>query len=317
LKVTEILSKATSTLFSFELLPPLKGQSVQKIFSTIETLLEFKPAFIDMTYHQQECVYEEDSKGVIHKKIRRKRPGTIGIVGAIKYKYSVEVVPHLICGGFTRDESEDAFIDLNFLGIENILVIRGDPPQGLTEFIPEQGGNLYASDLLQQAKNMNKGLYLDPDLRNAEPTNFCIGVAGYPEKHYESPNGNRDLHFLKRKIELGADYIVAQMFFDNQHFFNFEKRCRDAGITVPIIPGLKPITSEKQLYALPKIFHISIPEALVCELEKNQNPDYAKEIGVEWCVAQSKELIKRGVPCLHYYTMNAALATKEIAKRVF
>ncbi|MEK7485264.1 MAG: methylenetetrahydrofolate reductase [NAD(P)H] [Planctomycetota bacterium] len=317
MKVTEILSKATDTLFSFELLPPRKGESVQTIFNIIDDLLEFNPAFIDVTYHQEEFTYDEAPDGTISKKIRRKRPGTVGIVGAIKYKYSIDVVPHLICGGFTRDESENALIDLDFLGIENVLLLRGDPPIGLDRFIPEKNGNSYASELLQQVKQLNAGVYLEPDLKDAVPTKFCVGVAGYPEKHYEAPNLDRDLNFLKKKVDLGADYIVTQMFFDNQYFFDFERRCREKGIQVPIIPGLKPLTAKSQISVLPRTFHINIPAGLVDEVEKAKNSDAVKEIGIEWCVQQSKELMKKGVPCLHYYIMSQSGPTREIARRVF
>ena len=317
MKVTEILSKATDTLFSFELLPPRKGESVQTIFNIIDDLLEFNPAFIDVTYHQEEFTYDEAPDGTISKKIRRKRPGTVGIVGASKYKYSIDVVPHLICVGFTRDESENALIDLDFLGIENVLLLRGDPPIGLDRFIPEKNGNSYASELLQQVKQLNAGVYLEPDLKDAVPTKFCVGVAGYPEKHYEAPNLDRDLNFLKKKVDLGADYIVTQMFFDNQYFFDFERRCREKGIQVPIIPGLKPLTAKSQISVLPRTFHINIPAGLVDEVEKAKNSDAVKEIGIEWCVQQSKELMKKGVPCLHYYIMSQSGPTREIARRVF
>lgn len=317
MKITKILDKATSTLFSFELLPPLKGESVQKIFDVIDRLLEFDPAFIDVTYHQEEASFDEDSKGLITKTVRRKRPGTVGICGAIKYRYSVDVVPHLICGGFTRDESENALIDLDFLGIENVLVLRGDPPKGLNQFISEKEGNRYASDLLQQVKSMNDAKYLEPDLRRSTPTNFCVGVAGYPEKHYEAPNIERDLYYLKRKVDLGAEYIVTQMFFDNKHFFNFAKQCRSAGINVPIIPGLKPITSKNQIFTLPRTFHVEIPDKLVQKLEKTTTKEEAKEVGIEWAIEQSKELIQHDIPCLHYYTMSTAHATKQIAQEVF
>ncbi len=317
LKVTEHIAKADKTLFSFELLPPLKGQNIASIQKAIDPLLEFNPAFINITYHQQEVVYEEVGNGLIKKRAVRKRPGTVGISAAIKYQYNIPVVPHIICGGFTREETENALIDLHFLGIKNLLVVRGDPPANTKIFKPEPEGNEHASDLLEQIMNLNRGIYLDEELGNATETDFCVGVAGYPEKHQESPNFESDIHFLKKKIEKGASYIVTQMFFDNQKYFDFVKLCRSKGITVPIIPGLKPVSTKSQLVSLPKTFGVGMPEELVKEVLKCKDNKAVREVGVEWAIEQSKALLRFGVPVLHYYTMGKSDNIKKIAEKVF
>lgn len=320
MKVTEHLEKAekaNKTLFSIEILPPLKGQSVQSIFNAIDPLLEFKPAFINVTYHREEFVYKEIKDGLLEKISLRKRPGTVAICAAIEHKYCIDTVPHLICGGFTVDETENALIDLDFLGINNVLALRGDPMKNDTSFKPENNGYKYASELVKHIKDMNNGSYVNGEVQSAHPTDFCVGVAGYPEKHYEAPNMESDLMYLKQKIALGANYIVTQMFFDNQKFFDFVKTCRENGINVPIIPGLKPITTKEQLFNLPKIFHIDIPEALASEIRKANTNEEVRKIGVEWAIQQSKELIAFGVPCIHYYTMGRSKTTKEIASKVF
>jgi methylenetetrahydrofolate reductase (NADPH) len=317
MKVIEHLSRAKSTLFSIEILPPLKGQSIQSIFNSIEPLLEFKPAFIDVTYHREEYVYKERENGYLEKISIRKRPGTVGICSAITNKFQIDTVPHIICGGFTVEETENALIDLNFLGIDNVLVIRGDPIKSEGNFLAEPTGHKYATELLQQVVNMNKGIYLDEELEHVHPTNFCIGVAGYPEKHYEAPNLKTDLKHLKAKVDIGADYIVTQMFFDNQKYFDFVNCCRETGINVPIIPGLKTLTTKSQLVNLPKIFHIDIPEELADEVMKCETDAQVRQVGVEWAIQQSRELIKFGAPCLHYYTMGGSKTTKEIASAVF
>lgn len=318
MKITEHLAQAKKTLFSFEILPPLKGQSIDQLFKAIEPLMEFKPAFIDVTYHREEYVYKQQAGGLLERKTTRKRPGTVGICAAIMNRYQgVDAVPHLICGGFSKEETENALIDLDFLGVDNVLVLRGDAIKSEGKFVPEPNGHHYASELLVQVANMNKGTYLDEDLQKTAPTSFCIGVAGYPEKHFEAPNLDKDLEYLKLKVDLGAEYIVTQMFFDNNKFFEFVRRCRSIGINVPIIPGLKPITAKNQLTVLPSIFHIDLPHELVRELDKCKTNDEVMQVGIEWGIQQSKELMDFGVPCLHYYSMSRSTAVQNIAKALF
>ena len=279
--------------------------------------MEFAPAFIDVTYHREEFVYREEPGGLLRKKIIKKRPGTVGICAAIGNKYKIDTVPHIICGGFTADETEDALIDLRFLGIDNVLALRGDPIKSQPDFRPEPGGHAYAADLVGQIKKMNEGSYQDPELKNTERTDFCIGVAGYPEKHFEAPNLNTDLFYLEQKIANGADYIVTQMFFDNNAFFDFQNKCKERNIHVPIIPGIKPITSKKQLVSIPKHFFINLPDVLVENILKVKSDAEVKEIGIEWCIQQCKELKTAGVPVLHFYTMGKSEETAKIAKAIW
>ncbi len=318
MKVTEHLKLAKGkTLFSVEILPPLKGKSIQSIYDILDPVMEFKPAFVDVTYHREEYVYKKRENGLLEKFSMRKRPGTVGICAAIINHYNVDTVPHIICGGFSREETENALIDLNFLGIDNVLLLRGDAIKSESVFEPHPFGHLYAFDLVSQVVNMNKGTYLDEELKDVAPSNFCIGVAGYPEKHFEAPNLRSDLKFLKAKIDAGAEYIVTQMFFENKKYFEFVEKCREAGINVPIIPGLKPITGIKQCTSLPKIFHVDIPEALEEAIGKCKSDKEVKQVGIEWCIMQSKELMKSGAPCLHYYTMGNAENTIRIARELF
>ena len=317
MKITEHLKNPGKTLFSMEILPPLKGKSVQSIFDIIDPLMEFKPAFIDVTYHREEYVYKQREGGYLERVSIRKRPGTVGICSAIMNKYKTDAVPHIICGGFSQEETENALIDLNFLGIDNVLLLRGDPIKTDNVIKNENNSFQYANDLVKQVVNMNKGIYLDEELKEVTPTNFCIGVAGYPEKHFEAPNLTSDLKFLKQKIDSGAEYIVTQMFFDNQKYFEFVKKCKENNIHVPIIPGLKPLTTKKQASLLPKTFSIDIPETLLDEIEKCKNDTQVKEIGIQWAIQQSKELIKFGAPCMHYYTMGSAELTRQIAAAIF
>ncbi len=317
-KITEHLKNAKQPLFSFEILPPLKGQSIQQLFEAIEPLMEFKPPFIDVTYHREEYIYKKrGNDGLLEKITTRKRPGTVGISAAVMNRFQVDAVPHLICGGFSQEETEDALIDLDFLGIDNVLVLRGDAIKTEGNFKAEPNGHRYASELLEQVVNMNQGRYLDDDLTNTASTDFCIGVAGYPEKHFEAPNFSKDLEYLKKKVDAGAEYIVTQMFFDNEKYFEFCEKCLEMGITVPIIPGLKPITTKNHLTILPSIFHIDLPDALVCEVEKCKTNQEVTQVGIEWGIQQSKELMKFGVPCLHYYSMSRSTAVKNIAKEIF
>ncbi len=317
MKVIDHLKNAKKTLFSFEILPPLKGKSIDSIYEGIDPLMEFEPSFIDVTYHRQEYVYKKHSNGLLEKVSVRKRPGTVGICAAIINKYGVDAVPHLICGGFSKEETENALIDLQFLGIHNALLLRGDAIKTEANFEPEPGGHAYAIDLLKQVVNMNNGIYLDEELNHVAPTNFCIGVAGYPEKHFEAPNMDMDLKYLKMKVDAGADYIVTQMFFDNKKFFEFVNKCREIGINVPIIPGLKTLTSKNQLNILPSIFHIDIPQALTEAAIACKDDKQVKQVGIEWGIEQTKELIKMGVPSIHFYTMGKSEATKTIAKATF
>ena len=303
MKVTEHLKNAKQTLFSFEILPPLKGKSIDSIYNTLDPLMEFNPPFIDVTYHREEYVYKNRKDGLLERISVRKRPGTVGICAAIMNKYDIDTVPHIICGGFNKEETENALIDLDFLGIDNVLALRGDPIKSETYFTPEEDGHKYASELLGQVDNMNKGIYLDEDLKNSAPTDFCIGVAGYPEKHFEAANMESDIHFLKKKVEAGADYIVTQMFFDNQKYFDLVKLCRENDIDVPIIPGLKPISTEKQLTLLPHRFNLNFPNELVDEVLKCKSNTDVRQVGVEWAIKQTKELIDFGAPCVHFYTM--------------
>ena len=317
LKVTEHIEQSKKTLFSFELLPPLKGQSFDSIQEAIDPLLDFDPAFINITYHQEEVVYDSLPNGLMKKRVVRKRPGTVGITAAIKFRYGIPVVPHIICGGFTREETENALIDLNFLGVKNLLAVRGDPQNGERQFIPEPEGNSHSIELVEQIANLNQGEFLEKELKNTRSTDFCVGVAGYPEKHVESPNFESDLHFLKKKVEAGADYIVTQMFFDNKKYFDFVKSCRAKGINVPIIPGLKPVSTKSQMAVLPKTFNVDMPEALVKEMLKCKNNSEIRQVGVEWSIQQAKELLEFGVPVLHFYTMGKSDNIRKIAQEIF
>ena len=318
MKVTEHIARANGKpLFSVEILPPLKGQDVQSTFATLDPIVALNPSFIDVTYHRQEFIYKQKENGLLKRYQIRKRPGTVAICAAIQNHYKIDAIPHLICGGFTREDTEDALIDLNFLGIDNVLVLRGDPIKSEKNFIPEKGGNAYASDLIEQVVDLNKGKYLDDELQETQNMDFCIGVAGYPEKHFESPNLAMDLYYLKKKVELGAEYIVTQMFFDNQKYFDFVQKCRDMDIHIPIIPGIKPLTTATQLKSIPQNFYIDLPENLAMEVLKAKDKDAVKQIGIEWCIAQCKELIDFGVPGLHFYTMSNSTNTQKIAKEIF
>lgn len=317
MKVTEHIKQADDTLFSFEILPPLKGEHFDQLEANISRLLEFDPAFIDVTYHQQEVEFRELPDGKIEKKTVRKRPGTVGMSAAIQYKTQMDVVPHLICGGFSKEDTENALIDLHFLGIDNILTLRGDPVSNHKYFIPEADGHSHALGLVKQVANLKKGIYLDEELENSHPMDFCIGVAGYPEKHSEAANSQIDLKNLKDKVDAGADYIVTQMFFDNQKYFDFVNKCREIGINVPIIPGLKALATKRQLMILPQTFHIDLPEELVKEALKCKDNKMVRELGVEWAIMQSKELKEKGAPVIHYYTMGKSDNIEKIVGKVF
>jgi methylenetetrahydrofolate reductase (NADPH) len=315
--VTAHLAKAKDTLVSFEILPPLKGKTITSIYDHLDPLMEFKPSWINVTYHRSETMFKKKTDGTFEKVDVRKRPGTVGICAAIMNHYNIDAVPHIICGGFTRRETEDALIDLQFLGIDNALILRGDAAKNESSFEPEPGGNAYAIDLLKQVGQLNQGIYLDEDILNGGKTDFCMGVSGYPEKHFESPNFEIDLIKTKEKVDAGADYIMTQMFFNNQKFMEYVQACRDMGITVPIIPGLKPITNKKQLTVLPRIFHVDIPTELSNAINKCKTDAECEQVGTEWLVQQSKELKAAGVPVLHYYTLGKPKVIRDVVSAVF
>jgi methylenetetrahydrofolate reductase (NADPH) len=317
MKVIDHLRQAKDTLVSFEVLPPLKGKNITSLYQHLDPLMEFKPSFVNVTYHRSEHIFKKKSDGTFEKVEVRKRPGTVGICAAIMNHYQVDAVPHLICGGFTKRETEDALIDLNFLGIDNVLVLRGDATKNEASFEPEPDGNRYAIDLLKQVDRLNNGIYLEEDIRDGFRTKFCMGVAGYPEKHFEAPNMENDLKHLKAKVDAGAEYIVTQMFFDNAKFFAFVDKCRENGINVPIIPGLKPLTNKKQLTVIPRIFHVDLPTDLIEAMNRTKTDEEAEKVGEEWLIHQSRELKKAGVPVLHYYTLGKPRIIYNAVKEVF
>ena len=320
MKVRDHISKAidaNKTEFSFEILPPLKGQNIKTIFDNIDPLMEFKPPFINVTYHREEYIYKEREDGLLEKKVVRKRPGTVGICAAIQNRYEVDAVPHVLCGGFSKEDTENFLIDMDFLGIENVMALRGDAVKSETYYKPNKNGNIYAQDLVEQIIDLNNGKYIDADLQNSASTDFCVGVAGYPEKHLEAPSLESDIHFLKKKLEAGACYVVTQMFFDNQKYFDFVAKCRAAGITKPIIPGLKPLATKKQLNMIPQRFSVDVPDELVMEVVNATSAAAIRQVGIEWCTQQSKELKAAGVPALHYYSMGKSDNIRQIAEAVF
>lgn len=316
MKITELIGPSQKTVFSFELLPPLKGQSASKLYETIDELIEYKPGYINLTTHRDEIEYRPLDNGFLEKKIVRKRPGTVAIAAAIQHKYGIPVVPHVVCGGFTKEETENMLIDLNFLGIKNVLALRGDGLKSENFFVPEKNGHSHANELVGQIVQLRSGKYLDPELKNRTTMDFCIGVAGYPEKHAEASNLDTDLQYLKQKIDAGADYIVTQMFFDNRKYYDFVDRCRAAGITVPIIPGIKPLALMNQITMLPKIFSIDIPEEFASEVRKCNSNEEARQVGTEWAIFQARDLIANKVPCLHIYTYGISDNTRQIAKTI-
>lgn len=317
MKVTEHLKKSKGTLFSFEILPPLKGKGIEAIFEGIDPLMEFNPAFINVTYHREEYMYKKQPDNLLKKVSIRKRPGTVGICAAIINRYKIDAIPHLICGGFSKDETENALIDLQFLGIDNVLALRGDPIKTERTFVPEKQGHEYAVQLIEQIVSMNKGIYLHEEIENKQHAQFCIGAAGYPEKHYESMNMQTDLKYLKAKVEAGADYVTTQMFYDNEKFFSYVEKCREIGIEVPIIPGIKPITRLRHISFLPKTFFIDFPDDLANALMDCKTDAQVEKVGIDWAVKQTVELIEKGVPSIHFYTMGKSDAVKQIAKEAF
>lgn len=317
MKVTEILSASKRPFASFELVPPLKGSDISKLYNSIAPLMEFAPPFLNITSHRDEIEYQSNPDGSFRRVTVTKRPGTVAITAAIMKEFKVEVVPHVICGGQTIEQVENILVDLNFLGIENIMALRGDAIPGEKYFSPTPGGHSHTDQLIRQIERMNKGEYLDSSIKNAVPTSFCIGAAGYPEKHCEAPNLKEDIEHLKTKVEAGAGYIVTQMFFNNQSYFNFVKECRDAGIRVPIIPGIKPISTKKHIELLPRAFSIDLPEDLISETNKCKDNKEIYRVGVEWSIAQCKELLAKGCPAIHFYTMGKAENVQEIVKQLF
>ena len=317
MKVTEHIAKAKGeTLFSFEIIPPVKGRSIQELYDNIDPLMEFNPPFVDVTTSREEYIYI-DRAGLLDKKLTRMRPGTVGICASIKHKYDVDTIPHVLCGGFTLEETEYLLVDCHYLGIDNVMSLRGDAMKEEKYFEPTTGGHVYASDLVTQIHNLNSGQYLHEVIETDNCSDFCIGVAGYPEKHLEAPSLQTDLKWLKKKVDLGANYIVTQMFFDNQKYFDFVKAARKIGITVPIIPGVKPIAIKKHLHVLPQVFRIDLPQDLIDAVEKCKDNKQVRQVGIEWAIAQSNELKAAGVPVLHYYSMGKSDNIKAIAKAVF
>lgn len=312
MKIPEILDRATEPLISYEIIPPKRGSAFEDVMTVVEELMPFEPPFIDVTSHSAEAYYEEMNDGTWRRHVKRKRPGTLGLCAAIQFRYGVESVPHLLCRGFTREETEDALIELNYLGIKNLMALHGDDG-GFEKTVPVgKSCNISALDLVHQIAGMNRGAYLE-DLIDAKPTDFCIGVAGYPEKHFEAPNLTWDILHLKRKVDAGAHYVTTQMFFDNRHYFDFIERCREVGIDVPIIPGLKILTTKRQLHSIPSRFHVEIPEALAAEMEAAKE-EHMTDVGVAWARAQCEELMSAGVPCIHFYIMQRANVVKRVVE---
>ena len=317
MSVIDKIRNAKGPLFTFELLPPLKGHSIEKVYTAIDRLIEFQPAYINFTTHRNEITYKERSDGLLEKRVTRLRPGTIALAAAVKYKYNITVVPHILCGGFTREETENVLIEMNFLGIDDVLALRGDPQRGSRTFIPEKDGHTHTFELVRQIINMNSGKYLEESLEDTIATNFCVGVAGYPEKHVEAPNSETDMENLKYKVESGASYIVTQMFFDNSKFFRFRDECKRIGINVPVIAGLKPVSALNDIKLLPQTFHIDVPPDLVSAIKKCTTDREAREVGIEWATMQSRELIKEGAPGIHYYTLGRSDNVARIVKASF
>ncbi|MBG7612804.1 methylenetetrahydrofolate reductase [NAD(P)H] [Polaribacter sp. BAL334] len=318
MKITEHIKNSNGkTLFSFEIIPPKKGNSIQELYNNIDPLMEFNPPFIDVTTSREEYVYIQKENGLLERKITRMRPGTVGICAAIKHKYNVDPVPHVLCGGFTKEETEYLLVDCHYLGIDNVMALRGDAMSHQKYFEPIEGGHEYASDLVEQIHDLNAGKYLHDVQESIDKTDFCVGVAGYPEKHLEAPSLQTDLKRLKEKVDAGADYIVTQMFFDNKKYFEFVEAAKNIGIHVPIIPGIKPLAVKRHLQLLPQVFRIDLPEELISEVEKCTTNQQIRQVGVEWAIQQSKELLAAGVPVLHYYSMGKSDNIREIASELF
>jgi methylenetetrahydrofolate reductase (NADPH) len=317
MKVTQHIAEAKNTIISFEILPPTKGKSIDSIYAHLDPLMEFKPAFVNVTYHRAEQVYKKRPDGSFERVEIRKRPGTVGICAAIMNKYGVEAIPHLICGGFSKEETENALIDLHFLGIKNVLALRGDAAANEKFFTPHPHGHRYAEELVKQIISLNNGNYLEDDIMDGVKTDFCIGVAGYPEKHHEAPNIETDIYYLKRKLDLGADYVTTQLFYNNEHYFNFLNRCQENGVNVPIIPGLKPLTQKRQLVMIPSIFNVEVPVDLYNEMMKAKTDAECDKVGEEWLLMQCKDLLAKKVPVIHFYTLGKPMVVYNVLKRLF
>jgi len=317
MKVTEHLAEAKETIVSFEILPPTKGKSIESIYSHLDPLMEFNPSFINVTYHRAEQVFKKRPDGNFERVEIRKRPGTVGICAALMNKYKVEAIPHLICGGFSKEETENALIDLDFLGIKNVLALRGDAAANEKFFNPHPHGHRYAEDLVKQIVTLNNGHYMEEDIIDGAKTDFCIGVAGYPEKHFEAPNMDTDIYYLKRKIDLGAHYVTTQLFYQNEHYYNYIKKCREHGITVPIMPGLKPLTNKKQLTMIPRVFNIEVPVELCNEMMKAKTDADCEQVGTEWLLHQCRDLLKNNAPVLHFYTLGKPNVIYNVLKQLF
>ncbi|HTN46787.1 MAG TPA: methylenetetrahydrofolate reductase [Flavipsychrobacter sp.] len=316
MKLTDHLAQAKDTIISFEILPPTKGKSIESIYNHLDPLMEFNPAFVNVTYHRAEQVYKKRPDNSFERVEIRKRPGTVGICAALMNKYKVEAIPHMICGGFSKEETENALIDLNFLGVRNVLALRGDAAANEKFFAPHPAGHRYSEDLVQQIIDLNNGRYLEDDIMDGGKTDFCIGVAGYPEKHFEAPNLDTDIYYVKRKIDFGAHYVTTQMFFRNQHFYNYIDRCREHGVTVPILPGLKPLTSKRQMTMIPSIFNVEVPVEFYTEMMKAKNEAACEKVGEEWLLEQCKDLLKNNVPMLHFYTLGKPHVIYNVLKRL-
>jgi methylenetetrahydrofolate reductase (NADPH) len=317
MKVTQRLAESKKTIVSLEILPPTKGKSIESIYQNLDPLMEFNPAFVNVTYHRAEQVYKKRPDGNFERVEIRKRPGTVGICAALMNKYKIEAIPHLICGGFSKEETENALIDLHFLGVNNVLALRGDAAANEKFFTPHPSGHKYAEELVKQVVQLNGGHYLEDDIMDGVKTDFCIGIAGYPEKHFEAPNIDTDIDYLKRKIELGADYVTTQMFFNNEHYYNYVKRCEEHDVTVPIIPGLKPLTSKRQLTMIPSIFNVEVPVELYSEMMKTKTEADADRVGTEWLLHQCRDLIKNNAPVLHFYTLGKPQVIYNVLKELF
>ena len=318
MKVTEHIKNAEGkTLFSFEIVPPQKGQSIQKLYDNIDPLMEFQPPFIDVTTSREEHVYIQKDGGLLERKVTRMRPGTVGICASLMNKYKVDTVPHVLCGGFTKEETEYVLVDCHYLGIDNVMALRGDAMKDEAYFMAKNEGNNFASELVRQIDDLNNGIYLHDIIDTTYNSDFCIGVAGYPEKHMESPSMQADLRRLKEKVDAGAEYVVTQMFFDNSKYFAFVEAARAMGITAPIIPGIKPVAVQRHLSVLPQVFKLDLPDTLVSDIEKCKDNKEVRQVGIEWAIAQSKELIEAGVPVLHYYSMGKSDNIRAIAREVF
>lgn len=317
MKVTEHISRAKEPIISLEILPPAKGKGIDSIFKVLDSFVEFKPSFINVTYHRAEQVFKKRNDGSFERVEIRKRPGTVGICAAIMNRYNVDAVPHIICGGFSKEETENALIDLHYLGVSNVLALRGDAAANEKFFTAHPNGHRYAEELVKQVMDLNKGQYQESDIIDGLKSDFCVGVAGYPEKHIEAPNLDTDIYFLKRKIDLGAEYVTTQMFFDNSHYFNYVQKCRENGVEVPIIPGLKPITTKRQLSVLPSVFNVDIPLELTKEMLAANTDEACEKIGEEWLLMQCRDLLQQKVPILHFYTLGKPHVISNVLKKLF